>query len=114
MVNDRISNNGFKYFARNTEKRYGAIISDFSLVILFKKDVERGEVVVEYEAERVDTEEGARREERYADAQRPALSWILRAPGNKWHKYMVHLNTRLVAIYNINMFQFLPQKNGII
>ena len=71
-------------------------------------------MVVEYEAERVDMEEDARREERYANAQRPALSWILRAPGNKWHKYMVHLNTRLVAIYNINMFQFLPQKNGII
>lgn len=71
-------------------------------------------MVVEYEAERVDMEEDARREERYADAQRPALSWILRAPGNKWHEYMVHLNTRLVAIYNINMFQFLPQNNGII
>ena len=36
MVNDQISNNGFQYFARNTEKRYAAIISDFSLVILFK------------------------------------------------------------------------------
>ena len=40
MANDRISNNGFKYFARNTEKRYGAIISDFSLVILFKNRID--------------------------------------------------------------------------
>ena len=70
--------------------------------------------MVEYEGERVDTEEGARREERYADAQRPAFSWILRAPGNKWRKYMVHLNIGLVAIYNVNMFEFLPQNDGII
>ena len=70
--------------------------------------------MVEYQGQRVDTEEGARREERYADARRPAFSWILRAQGNKRHKYMVHLNIRLVAIHNINMFEFLPQNDGII
>ena len=29
-MNDRFSNNGFKYFARNTEKRYGGIMISVS------------------------------------------------------------------------------------
>ena len=35
-----------------------------------RRDVERGEVVVEYKDERVDMEEGTRKDERYAEAQR--------------------------------------------
>ena len=47
------------------------------------RDIERGEVVVEYDGERVEMEEAARREERYAEAGRPCTLMVIESAGQQ-------------------------------
>ena len=82
-------------------------------------------MVVEYEGERVDMRKVLEGRTDMPRHRGPALSWLLRPQLNKchkciiflyfnWRKYLLDLNIRLVAIYNIDMFEFLPQNNRII
>ena len=60
--------------------RWDAIIACIipEICAFTSRDIERGEVVVEYDGERVEMEEAVRREERYTEEGRPCTLMVIK------------------------------------
>ena len=67
------------FFWHNTKYNYCLYNPRNAGVCAFtSRDIERGEVVVEYDGERVEMEEAARREERYTEEGRPCTLMVIK------------------------------------